>query len=149
MKLTLKHTPRCLFRFWVINAKTIEVMHCSKEATEVWSPLQVQINATDYLRLGVPEFEAWKCTILVIYRLLDFPKSPSLLDTSTSRSSASQEHASTTGLSQTQRQYCTDSNLPTRDISSVFCEQCKSESLRYLFPGTWRRTVMTHALFLL
>lgn len=37
------------------------------------------------------EFEAWKCTILVIYRLLDFPKSPSLLDMSTSRSSASQE----------------------------------------------------------
>lgn len=37
------------------------------------------------------EFEAWKSTILVIYRLLDFPKSPSLLDMSTSRSSASQE----------------------------------------------------------
>lgn len=46
--------------------------------------------------------EAWKCTIMVIYGFLDFPKSPSLLDMNTSISSASQEHASTTGLSQTQ-----------------------------------------------
>ena len=58
-------------RFWVMHAKMIKVMYHSKEAAEIWSPVGVQIYATDYIRLRAVEFGAWKCTILVISRFLE------------------------------------------------------------------------------
>lgn len=54
-----------------MHAKMIEVMYHSKEATEIWSPVGVQIHAADYRRLRAAEFVAWKCTILVINRFLE------------------------------------------------------------------------------